>query len=168
MTSRHEDYHWLGQGIYFWEASPKRALDFAKRKAKLGGSSIKRPAVIGAVLDLGECLDLTEIECLDEMKFAYSSLQKILTLAGEPMPDNNPSKDWDRRRDCAVIEHLHALRRVSRDRPCYDSVRSPFPEGKLLYEGTKFTELAHIQIAIRNPNCIKGTFWARDQVKWEG
>ena len=54
-------YDWLGPGIYFWESNPKRAFSFAVEKsirAKKLGKSFD-PAVVGAVIDLGNCLDLT-------------------------------------------------------------------------------------------------------------
>jgi hypothetical protein len=64
-------YDWLGHGIYFWEYSPKRAMDFA------------------------------------------------------------------------------------------NSVRGVFFEGPDLYLNSGFKEKDHIQICIRNPNCIKGYFLPR-------
>jgi hypothetical protein len=49
------DYDWLGSGIYFWEANPNRALDWAhelgKRKRRKGSGTF-RPFVVGAVIDL--------------------------------------------------------------------------------------------------------------------
>lgn len=47
------DYDWLGWGIYFWEANPKRGLDFAAEAMKRPGSKIRTPAVVGAVVELG-------------------------------------------------------------------------------------------------------------------
>ncbi len=47
------DYDWLGPGAYFWESDPLRAMEWAKWKSKRG--EYNRPAVIGAVIDLGNC-----------------------------------------------------------------------------------------------------------------
>ena len=47
------DYDWLGNGIYFWENNEARALQWAEELAKRKSSSIKTPAVIGAIIDLG-------------------------------------------------------------------------------------------------------------------
>lgn len=60
-------------------------------------------------------------------------------------------------RDCAVIESLHAFRK-NKGETAFDSVRGMFAEGKPLYENAGFHEKNHIQICIRNPNCIKGYF----------
>ena len=46
------DYDWLGSGIYFWENNEERALEWAEILSKRPSSSIKTPAVIGAVIDL--------------------------------------------------------------------------------------------------------------------
>lgn len=43
----------------------------------------------------------------------------------------------------------------------FDSVRAAFWEGKPLYEGASFKTENHIQLAILNPNCIKGIFLPR-------
>lgn len=57
----------------------------------------------------------------------------------------------------AVIENLHALDNASGITP-YDSVRGVFWEGEDLYTNAGFKEKNHIQICVRNPNCIKGFF----------
>jgi len=40
----------------------------------------------------------------------------------------------------------------------YDSVRGVFVEGNELYPTAGFRDKNHIQIAIKNPECIKGFF----------
>ena len=44
------NYDWLGDGAYFWEANPRRALEFAAEVSqRLGSRSpIRKPAVVGA------------------------------------------------------------------------------------------------------------------------
>ena len=42
--------------------------------------------------------------------------------------------------------------------PSFDSVRCAFWEGEELYPGAGFKEKNHIQICVRNHNCIKGYF----------
>jgi len=48
-------WDWLGSGIYFWEHSPERALRWAREMLR---GHRTRPAVIGAVIQLGQCFDL--------------------------------------------------------------------------------------------------------------
>lgn len=48
-------YDWLGNGFYFWEFNPARAMSFAEERAKKprGASKISKPFALGAVIDLG-------------------------------------------------------------------------------------------------------------------
>lgn len=79
------DHDWLGQGIYFWENNPERALEWARFMA--GHPKFKRrvkePFAMGAVIDLGNCLDLTEATSLRLVKVAYSNLVSIFTKADQ-------------------------------------------------------------------------------------
>jgi hypothetical protein len=63
--------------------------------------------------------------------------------------------------DCAVIETLHKIRK-DENLQMFDSVRGVFWEGRELYPNAGFREKDHIQICIRNPNCIKGFFYPRE------
>ena len=64
-------WDWLGHGIYFWEDSHARALRWAEAEAQRRGSKIKTPAVLGAAIHLGHCLNLTETEFLSLVKKAH-------------------------------------------------------------------------------------------------
>jgi hypothetical protein len=158
-------YDWLGHGIYFWESSPHRALQYANELMERGSkskSTIDHPAVLGAVIDLGFCLDLLDYRNLSLVKSAY---ELLLEANGKSdIPTNRPSKHSPdlllRDLDCAVIEMLHQLRLQAGERP-FDSVRGAFQEGKELYPGAGFREKDHIQICVRNPNCVKGLFIPR-------
>lgn len=157
LNSSHNDYDWLGSGIYFWESNYERALQWAEEHCKRG----KKPAVIGAVLDLGYCLDLTQSKFLQELAHAYDILETVAKLNNIPLPENksigNSNDKLLRRLDCAVIETVHTLMTYGKQQG-YDSVRGVFWEGKDLYPNAGFKEKNHIQISIRNPNCIKGYF----------
>ena len=145
------DYDWLGAGMYFWENNPERALEWAKEQGKAN------PAVVGAVIDLGHCLDLTESVGCEAVKAAHHSLQIERSLLGESMPSNRRGSGKLRLLDCAVINHLHALRAAEGFRP-YASVRAAFHEDAPLYPGAGFSERAHIQICVRDNACILGYF----------
>lgn len=133
------DYDWLGHGIYFWESNPRRGLDFAK-ELKKRGKAIGTPALVGAVIDLGFCLDLTTLSGLDQVKTAYDSFSQITSEAGVPMPENVGGSDLLLRKlDCAVLNTLHQLRSESDERP-FDTVKGVFVEGDRLYEGAGLFE----------------------------
>lgn len=160
-------YDWLGHGIYFWENSPSRAFEFAKflkdhpQKAK---SPIKNPAVIGAVIDLGYCLDFTDYLNLQLLKDGYDLLLTAISKSGIKLANKPVGENKDlllRDLDCAVIETLHSLRNPNSDLKSFDSVRGVFWEGSEIYPNAGFKEKNHIQICIRNKNCIKGYFLPR-------
>lgn len=160
-------YDWLGNGIYFWENNKERALQFVEdlkeNPPKGKENSIKEPAVLGVVLDLGFCLDLLDSEYLKVLKASYDFLCKSNEKYGKKIPENI-TKNGElllRNLDCAVIETTHLLNKeLGKD--AYDSVRGVFLEGSDLYKNAGFKEKNHIQIAIRNPNCIKGYFIPRE------
>lgn len=66
-----KSYDWLGHGVYFWENDPARGLGWAATGKKNG--KIKKPDVVGAIIDLGHCLDLTTQTGLEEVQLAYAA-----------------------------------------------------------------------------------------------
>ena len=160
------DYDWLGNGIYFWEDSLIRAQDWAKSSCERYNKNHpllppKEPAVIGAVISLGHCLNLTDYGSADILKKGYEILKIELSSNGKDMPINKNAKNNNdlllRYLDCAVIERIHHLNsELGYDD--YDSVRGIFIEGSPVYPKSGIMEKNHIQICIRNPNCIKGYF----------
>jgi hypothetical protein len=150
------DYDWLGPGIYFWEANPQRGIEFAKEASRRGAASISKPFVIGAVIELGLCLDLTTSNGLEWVRIAYDSLVDVSRAAVLSLPLN--SKDQLRRNlDCAVIRRLHTILEAQK-LPRVDTLKGVFTEGQPVYPDAGFREKTHIQIAVRNPRCIKGVF----------
>ena len=149
-------YDWLGHGIYFWEQNYDRAFEWASESKK-----IKTPAVVGAVIDLGYCLNLTDSASEIILKRGYEFLKFRCEITDEPLPKNRLSKSTSdvllRDLDCAVIQHVHELNKVSGQK-AFDSVRGIFVEGKEPYPGSEFRIKTHVQLCIVNPNCIKGYF----------
>jgi len=170
LIASRNPYDWLGSGIYFWEQNPERALEYAtllkNNPERSKGSQIKSPTVVGAVLDLGNCLNLLEHRSLLLVKEAYLTLKKAFRESGNELPENSDViNDKDlllRKLDRAVIESLHAVRKAQNEKT-FDTVRAMFPEGDPLYSGAGFRDHSHIQICIRNPNCIKGYFRVREE-----
>lgn len=159
-------YDWLGNGVYFWENNLERAKQYAIQDSKRPTSSVKEPFVLGAVLELGNCLDLLDQKYNDFLKVAYQQLKQDLDAEGIELPMNKHfnSKDFDfkaRELDCAVIRYACALAEDAGEP--FDSIRAAFIEGDVLYEGAKFYSENHIQLAIINPDCIKGIFLPRDK-----
>lgn len=152
------DYDWLGPGIYFWEANPQRALSFAQEARKRSSTNIRKPAVVGAVIELGLCLDLTTEAGIMQAKAAHSTLLQLYKTAGTPLPKNQGGPDdLLRKLDCAVISQLHRIRKDEGQQPI-DTVRGIFVEGNEIYPSAGFKAKTHCQVCVCNPNQIKGVF----------
>lgn len=149
------DYDWLGAGAYFWENDSVRAFRWAERVKKRAGT-ITEPAVVGAVIDLGLCLDLTTQSSLDVIRTAYDGLSKVVDAAGQALPNN--FDELRRPLDCAVLNYLHA----SMPEPKFQTVRGMFVEGGDLYPGAFIKRETHVQIAVRDLSCIRGVFRPTD------
>jgi len=151
-------HDWLGNGAYFWENSPARALQwagFVRRNPQHFRHKIKKPFVLGAIIDLGNCLDLTDTGSLAIVSRSYEKLKATLSQAGAPLPTNAPSHHGDedlvkRYLDCAVINFVHVIRERE-DLVPFDTVRGIFTEGEALYPGAKILTKTHIQICVRKP-----------------
>ena len=86
-------YDWLGNGVYFWESNAQRALDWANwlhQNPRKGRPTVKEPAVVGAVLDLGFCLNLLDARFLSLLPVAHERLSAVCKVAGRPLPENRP------------------------------------------------------------------------------
>lgn len=155
LKSSDNDYDWLGNGIYFWEQNYTRAYEWAVHRF---GSDA---AVIGAVIDLGYCLNLTDSASAEILRQGYAILHYRCEITKADLPQNKRSpKSQDillRHLDCAVIQQIHDFNRTM-EKPEFDSVRGIFTEGGPVYEGAAFLEKTHVQLCVRNPNCIKGYF----------
>jgi len=150
------DYDWLGHGIYFWEANPRRGLEFAEELLAKRRGRIMSPAVVGAIIDLGLCLDLTTSAGIAQVREAHRRLTEIHKIADLPIP-RNKTDGLRRNLDCAVIEMFHDIR-LRAGELAVDCVKGVFIEGSPIYETAGFHDKTHIQICVRKPDCIKGVF----------
>jgi len=150
-------WDWLGPGVYFWEQNPHRALAYAEEavseQQKFNGK-IHTPFVIGAIIELGNCLNLIEPNSISIIKEAYNGFSEAIERSGSIMPVN---KGANRKLDCAVIKYVHHSNKMKEILP-YDTIRSPFHEGGPVYEGANFTDRLHIEICVLNNQMIKGYF----------
>jgi hypothetical protein len=152
------DYDWLGPGIYFWEANPQRALSCAQEVHKREPVKIRIPAVVGAVVELGLCLDLASEAGIKQARAAYRALAELYKTAKTTLPKNRGGPDdLLRKLDCAVISQLHAIR-GREGQPPVETVRGIFIEGKKIYPSAGFRAKTHCQVCVCNPLQIKGVF----------
>jgi hypothetical protein len=176
-----EKFDWLGNGFYVWENNQARALKWAVDKKQRGGQ-LKNPAVVGVVYQLDYCLDLTDSESIELLPAYYKLMKDDLSIMGKNIPENrnvNGDKHHDlviRELDCAVIEYMHQKidEEIKSDLETkgyseyrhFDTVRGIFTEGGPIFDGAGIQSKNHIQVCIRNLNCIKGFFMPRKESKF--
>jgi hypothetical protein len=147
----------LGDGIYFWEENPGRALQYAQESAQRKQFNlvpVTTPFVLGAIIDLGNCLNLVEAESLRILGAAYEGSKATVDASEAGLLQN---KGNNRALDCAIFKYIHHTNSIE-NKPGYDTVRCAFPEGEEAYPNSSVTSRLHIQVAVRNPECIKGIF----------
>jgi hypothetical protein len=157
LVASNNSWDWLGPGIYFWEQNPLRALEYAvesSQRIQFNKIPVRTPFVLGAILELGDCLNLVESQSLKIVRDTYHSLIKAMEETGMQLPEN---KQDNRALDCAVFKRVNSSR-FKNGLKGYDTIRCAFPEGKALYPGSAITSRLHLQICVLNPECIKGYF----------
>jgi len=109
------EWDWLGSGVYFWESNPLRGIEYAyelkayPRKTK---GSVSEPAVVGAVIDLGLCLDLTSSMGIRTLKTSYEYFVMFCRDENRALPTNKGGPDrLMRNLDCAVVNPCTAVER---------------------------------------------------------
>ena len=171
-------FDWLGHGLYFWENNYERALQWAQDKQDRG--AIKEPAVIGAALYLGYCGDFLDRKYIQLLSAYFDIMKDRYKKSGKELPENrdltrDPYKDKIMRHlDCAAIEFMHAeifdqvrkdvQEKGFSDYKIFDTTRGVFTEGGPAFPGSGLFEKSHIQVCVRNPNCIQGFFMPRQEV----
>ncbi len=173
-----ENFDWLGHGFYVWENNFDRALTWAKDKKNRGG--ITKPSVLGVVYQLNHCLDFTDAAFIDIIAQYYLLMKADFSYLKKDLPQNKdlPKDAFHdlilRELDCAVIEYKHQkiAEKIDHDIAAngfselqhFDSARGVFTEGGPAFEGAGIQSKNHIQICIRNLNCIKGFFIPREKL----
>ena len=151
------DYDWLGEGIYFWEYGADRALKFAQDQA--ARKKVRRPTVVGALIQLGHCFDLMDTRFTEDLAAAFQLFKRHARLNGATLPKNRGSTPDKllRHRDCAVLNFfLDGLERAGE--PRFDTVRCGFVEGPPAFPGSGIRQQSHVQLAVRNEACVIGVF----------
>jgi hypothetical protein len=163
------NFDWLGHGIYFWEHAPRQARDWAelrrkqfRRKKKPTAEEVRKAeepiAVVASMIRLGFCFDLLEPDNVDYLLGIFERYRRAMQLAGEPLPENNRKY---RKLDCAVFEYAYKVISAESAHPAVDSSRGVYvPAGgdRRVWDSSWVSRGAHIQLCVRNPACILGTW----------
>lgn len=163
-------YDWLGPGFYVFEGDPARAMAFASTahaqpQRRLTAKPIATAAVVGCLLNVQRCLDMTTREGLGVFAAAVAPTVGGIEANGRNAPRNLPANENDadvllRKLDNAIFTFIHERAdAVTGHRDVhYQAVRGAFRQGQALVENSGFHSESHIQVAVRDPTCIVGWF----------
>lgn len=161
-------WDWLGRGVYFFEAAPSMALQWAVdyiRRKQLNDM----PAVLSAEIDLSSSIDLLDDVWDDAIKEAAEKLERdgrcerqhglrlrstksrkaVVVCDYEMPPDSNRRNHCD----CQVI---NAVWGDAKDRGfTASSIRAPFVLGRQLFSNSYLFNESHVQIAVIDQACLR-------------
>jgi hypothetical protein len=140
--SRNE-YDWLGDGAYFFQDAPARALEWARQRFE------DDAAVIGAEIDLEGCIDLLDVRWHTVIQESHTDLLRRLKASAQPLPRQTRGAH---RLDRAVINRTVGV--LESHGIVVRTVRAAFVEGEPLFPGSALWSRAHVQIAVRDPAAI--------------
>ncbi len=144
---------WFGKGVYFWEYAPKQAWWWARRFKRY-----ESPAVVGAIIRLGNCFDLLDPGNVNRLKDVHDEAIASFEAKGIDVPVNTRHR---RNLDCAVFNWFY--KRAAKVGKPIDSARAvyvPTDFKKRVWPGSWIYEEAHIQICVRNPKNILAVWHA--------
>lgn len=158
-------YDWLGPGVYFYETDCQRARQFAQASHDhpdryYTAKPIGTPSVVGAILRVATCLDMTTQEGLQHYRAAFVTLRDA--LGEDDLPKNQAAgvEDTDvilHHLDEAVIRMIHSMRKTQK-LEAFQLVRGAFYQGNEAAPSSAFREGTHIQLALVEPSCVVGWF----------
>lgn len=174
-------YDWLGDGMYFFEGDPSRALKLAQNSHDnpnqlLTRKAIATPAAVGAILEVERWFDLTTQVGIENFTHAAQAVIDGSANGGTPPPVNKPAFEGDedllhRAFDKAACDMVHTLRKYVHEQALhnkdtaaiiasapYQAARGAFEQGGFIADGSSICVDTHIQIAVRDLSCIKGWF----------
>lgn len=132
-------YDWLGDGVYFFQDAPGRALEWAIENHPTA------PAVIGAEIRLTDCLDLLDTQWTRTISHIYDGYVDHLKRAGMVPPRQVGGAH---RLDREVINYAVGV--LAEQGISVACVRGAFREGRPVYADSAIYDRAHVQIAVRD------------------
>lgn len=110
------------------------------------------------MIRLGICLGLTEPENIRYMGDVFDSYKRSMGLAKVALPKNTRKH---RRLDRAVFEYAYDM--IERDMPgtkveTTRGIYVPTDHARRIWDGSRISRDTHIQICVRNPASILGTW----------
>jgi hypothetical protein len=153
------DNEWFGKGIYFWEHAFKQAWWCAKDHKRY-----PVPAVIGAVIRLGNCFDLLDPGNAIILRAYYEQMVEDMNANGITPPENIKT---NRRLDCALFNYLYKdCEEAKKPLDTARAVYVPTSPSKRVCKRSWISEETHIQICVREPKSILAVWHIREDGRY--
>ena len=141
------EYDWLGDGVYFFQEAPNRAREWAM------DCYAEESAVIGAEIELLDCLDLIDTGWSELLADVYDSYLEKLKSEGIPLPRQSTGAH---RLDRAVLNYAVSV--LIANGIAIRSIRASFIEGSPIFPNSALFGKAHVQIVVRDTTTIRKTW----------
>jgi hypothetical protein len=139
FRARQNPYDWLGDGVYFWQDAPLRAMEWAVRT--FGGDAV----VIEARIQVRDFINLLDVEWMSWLADVHDLYLDELKKSGEPLPVQT---DGAHRLDRAVINFGISILEASGI--TVRGVIGAFREGRPVFANSALFSQSHVQIAVRD------------------
>jgi hypothetical protein len=136
-------YDWLGDGVYFWQNAPLRAMEWAK--GAFGNDAV----VVEATIETGDFINLLDVEWMSWLTDVYDQYLDELKKSGEPLPVQT---DRAHRLDRAVMNFGISI--IETNGIPVKGVIGAFREGRPVFPNSALYSHSHVQIAVRDLSLI--------------
>jgi len=136
--------NWLGSGAYYWEAGLRRAWIWAEHRYG------KDAVVVSVNINLDQCLDLVDGAQHPLLQIAHELVRRDFERQNLKLPANTKTQHP---LDCLVIDYVCDVLK-----PGFTTIRAPFEDGDPVYQGSRITSMAHVQICVKGPASYEGPF----------
>ncbi len=158
LQAYHRPHDWMGGGVYYWEYGPKEAWRFAEVRRRQRGWA-EPVAVVASMIRLGFCFDLLDPDNAKDLKSFHDDFLESQQALGLTPPANK--RRW-KYLDNAVFEYAYAAIEAENEKSGtpvrVDTCRGVHVRSGRLWKESWVQHGANIQILVRNPECILGSW----------
>jgi hypothetical protein len=143
FAASQNSYDWLGDGAYFWQDAPLRAMEWARRT--FGADA----CVIEATIEVRDFVNLLDVEWMSWLTEIYDEYLNHLKITGQLLPTQS---EMAHRLDRAVINFgVTVLEDAGLP---VRGVIGAFREGRPVFTNSALYSHSHVQIAVRDLSLV--------------
>jgi hypothetical protein len=143
FTISRNSYDWLGDGAYFWQDAPLRALEWAR--IAFGAEGV----VLEASIEIRDFINLLDTEWMSWLADVYDQYLREQKTAGKVLPVQT---DKSHRLDREVINFGVSI--LEESGIPVKGVIGAFREGRPVFTNSALFTQSHVQIAVRDLSLV--------------